>query len=123
MEKLSNKLKELRKNRHLTQSDVAGKLGLQYFTLGKWEQGRAEPSVEDLSRLADFFECSIDYLIGREDDFGNINVVSNTGLSVHEEDMIRKLRALGPLQFKYLQSQIDALYDIEKNKDVLKNDN
>lgn len=38
--------------------------------------GELEPNIETLSRLADFFNCSIDYLVGREDDFGNVKTKS-----------------------------------------------
>lgn len=64
------RLKELRIERNLTQKEIAVKLGLTAHNIGDWERGKAEPSAFWLTKLADFFECSIDYLLGREDDFG-----------------------------------------------------
>lgn len=69
---LANNLRMLRKELKLSQTEVAEKLGLGYYTLGKWEQGRAEPSANDLVRLADFFKVSTDFLLGRVDDTDNI---------------------------------------------------
>lgn len=68
------RLKELRKDRNLLQSDVAKVLSKTITCICDWERGRTEPSIEDLAKLADFFNVSIDYLVGREDDFGNITV-------------------------------------------------
>lgn len=66
------KLTELRLAKGLKQQGLAEILGVKNYTVGNWEQGRSEPSIEDLIRLANYFECSIDYLVGREDEFGNI---------------------------------------------------
>ncbi len=68
------KLKELRTQKGLTQRALAEKIDVKNYTIGKWEQGIVEPSISDLVAMADFFECSIDYLIGREDDLGVIIV-------------------------------------------------
>lgn len=96
MPNLPENLKILRKLRNLNQSEVADKIGVQYYTLGKWEQGRAEPSTEDLSKLADFFEVSIDYLVGREDDFGNVVVSGQTSDQLTQKEK-RLLQAFGKL--------------------------
>ena len=66
------KSKELRQGLELTQEFVAEQIGVKRYTYAKWEQGRAEPSMQDLRKLADFFDVSIDYLLGRTDDFGYV---------------------------------------------------
>lgn len=60
------KLVELRKEKGLTQKDLAEKLGLNFKNIGSWEQGRAQPCIEDICLLADFFGCTTDELLGRE---------------------------------------------------------
>ena len=117
MGKFSENLKELRKNTGLNQTVVANSLGLQYFTLGKWEQGRAEPSIEDLAKLADFFNVSIDYLVGREDDFGNITVSgqSTDQLTKDERELLSCFNELGPFERDAILIQIKAL-SVHKNK-------
>ena len=71
------RIQELRTERGLTQRELAEKIGVKNYTVANWEQNRTEPSVRDLIDLANFFECSVDYLIGREDDFGQILVLKD----------------------------------------------
>ncbi len=40
-------------------------------TYNNWENENTQPSIEQLIALADFFEVSVDYLVGRTDDMGN----------------------------------------------------
>jgi len=66
------KLQELRIAAGLTQRELAEKIGVKNYTVANWEQNRTEPSIKDLIDLANYFECSVDYLLGRENDFGQI---------------------------------------------------
>ncbi len=59
-------LKMLRENQKLTQRDCAQQLGLAKTTLCYYEQGKISPSIETLTRMADFFGCSVDYLLGHQ---------------------------------------------------------
>lgn len=67
-----NRIKELRLSAGLTQNDVAQKLGLNQTAVGKYEREQLEPSLETLKELSLLFDCSIDYLVGHTDDFGNV---------------------------------------------------
>ena len=69
------RLKDLRIEKNLTQEKLASNFGLTYSNIGEWERGKSEPSIEMIIKLADFFKCTVDYLLGREDDFGNVTVV------------------------------------------------
>ena len=57
-------LKELRKSAGLLQKDVAAFLGIDRTTYVKYENGQSEPPFETLTRLADYFHVSVDYLLG-----------------------------------------------------------
>lgn len=59
-------LKNLRKEKNLTQKDLAQKLGLSQASISDWEVSKVEPSIDMLIKLADFFETSIDVLVGRK---------------------------------------------------------
>ena len=69
--KLGAKLKERRLARGLLQKDVAKEIGISREFYVKIELGKQEPRHATLVALADFFEVSTDYLLGREDEFGN----------------------------------------------------
>lgn len=62
---ISMRLKKLRKEKKLTQDDMASKLGVERTTYANWETDRAEPSIEMLIMLSEFFNVSIDYLCGK----------------------------------------------------------
>ena len=59
------KLKELRKQANMTQSQLSEKLGVTGQTVLNWENGVYEPKIEQLIKLADLFNVTIDYLVDR----------------------------------------------------------
>lgn len=52
----------------MTQLRLAMELNTNQNTISRYESGEREPSIADLIRLADYFNVSVDYLIGRTDD-------------------------------------------------------
>ncbi len=65
--KLKDNIKTLRKRDNLTQGDLAKKLHIKQYNISDYEIGRIEPSITTLSKMADIFEVSTDYLLGRKD--------------------------------------------------------
>lgn len=63
------KLQALREQRRLSRRTLAELCGLSGNMVGMYERGEKEPSVSALVHLADYFEVSIDYLLGREKNF------------------------------------------------------
>lgn len=63
---LGERLIKLRKSRKLTQQQIADKLHLSRGTYAQYEIDRRVPEYATLEKMADFFEVSIDYLVGRE---------------------------------------------------------
>lgn len=68
MSVFAEKLKELRKEKDLTQKEIANKLGVSRVAYTNWENGNREPNIERLVKLADYFDVSIDYLVGRKNE-------------------------------------------------------
>lgn len=67
MAKLGDNLKELREGRGWSQKYVAERMKIkQSSTYANWEYGIRDPDTETLSRLADLYEVTTDYLLGRE---------------------------------------------------------
>ncbi|WP_242359713.1 helix-turn-helix domain-containing protein [Lactococcus petauri] len=62
-----NRLVELRKNNNYKQTDVAEASKVSYRQYQSYEAGKAEPKLTTLIALADFFDVSLDYLVGRSD--------------------------------------------------------
>ncbi|QOR33953.1 helix-turn-helix transcriptional regulator [Clostridium sp. 'deep sea'] len=65
MSTLSVRLKQARKHAKLTQNEVSLKTSINRATLANWEVGRTEPDTNTLSRLADLYNVSLDYLFGK----------------------------------------------------------
>ncbi|MDO4200467.1 MAG: helix-turn-helix transcriptional regulator [Clostridia bacterium] len=63
---LGNNIKELRKSKRMTQRDLAEAMNVSQQTVGAWETERAIPGADTLSELADYFNVTTDYLLGRD---------------------------------------------------------
>lgn len=70
---LHMKLVSLRKQKGLTQLDLAEKLNVSRQAISRWEVGSAVPSTENLKILSELYEVSVDYLLNDENDNYNTN--------------------------------------------------
>ncbi len=64
---IAERLRELRKISGLNKTQLAKKVGISDTAIGKWENGLQNPNINCLWKLANFFDVSVDYLIGRRD--------------------------------------------------------
>ena len=62
------RLLSLRKSRNLTQKQLATEMQLSELAIQHYEAQRRKPAYDVLLALADFFDVSLDYLVGRSDD-------------------------------------------------------
>ena len=62
----AERIKELRQEKNLSQSVLAQKIGVSQKAIDYWERGINEPKATYIVRVADFFDVSTDYLLGRE---------------------------------------------------------
>ena len=65
MAKFKERLKQLRMESDLTQTELAEKLQMSKGTIGNYESGSREPNLDTLEAIADFFNVDLDYLQGR----------------------------------------------------------
>ena len=82
-----NRLKTMRLQKKMTQSDLAIKLGLTKSVISAYETGLRMPSYDVLLAIARVFKVSTDYLLGNE----HGNTIDLSGLSQEETDAIIKL--------------------------------
>ena len=64
---IAQRIKDLMKNEKLTQMQLAAAIKVGQSSISDWLNATSEPSVENLWKLADFFDVSVDYLIGRKE--------------------------------------------------------
>ena len=93
----ANRIKYLRQSRELTQVQLAEKLGVKKQSVSNWENDNIMPSIDMLIKLADFFQVSTDYLLGRDGvENTSVRMLDVTGLTqtqiVHVSQLIDDLR-------------------------------
>lgn len=93
----SERLKNLRKQAHLTQVDVAEKLGISQPAYASWERGAKKPTHDNLVKIAQILNVSVDYLLGnseeKSDDLDNIELLfrmNSKGLTEDEKVVFKK---------------------------------
>ncbi|MDR9866431.1 helix-turn-helix transcriptional regulator [Lactococcus cremoris] len=87
MSVFAEQLKTLRKINGLTQKELAEKLKIKQNSYRDWENGKSEPNIEMLVRIADYFDVSLDYLMG-----GKMkNITEEFSLCLKKIRMKRKL--------------------------------
>jgi len=79
-----------------------------------WDKGQ-QPSADKLIKLAEYFEVSVDYLLGRENDIGLVEIKNE--MSAEENKLLRDFRACPAAEQRVLLDYADMLYSrVEKEK-------
>ena len=71
---MQNRLKEIRKERNLTQKEFAEKLNISQQAISQYENGDREPKLETWQKLADFLDVPVDYLLGISKDSSTLTI-------------------------------------------------
>lgn len=61
------RIKDLMNEERISQAELARSVGISQSAVCNWLNGKMEPSIDSLWRLADFFDVSVDYIIGRKE--------------------------------------------------------
>ena len=104
-----NKIKELRIENNLTQAELGQLIGVNQSAVGKYEREELEPNIDALVKISQIFGCTVDYLIGREDDFGNVISSPSNNLTENERKLLSAFSSLGPFEQETILIQISAL--------------
>ena len=60
-----NRIRQLRKSRSLSQTELAEAIGMTHSTIARYELGRRRMNVDTIRKMCDFFGCSMGYLMGQ----------------------------------------------------------
>ncbi len=102
-----NRIKELRTEKGMLQSDLAKLLKIGQATISNWENGRTEPDQDALREMSKLFDASIDYILGNTDIKNPLTSEDMNGLT---EKQIKILELMGNLSE---QDQDDLLRQAE----------
>ena len=86
-------LEKLRKERKLTQEEASRMLNMQKQTYQNYELKKRQPDIDTLCKLADFYDTSIDYIVGRQTHLINLNAIKPT-----KARLIEQILAMNDLQ-------------------------
>ncbi len=67
MKEFAERLLELRKEKNISQAELAKNIKVSYSVVCYWETDRSEPTAPNLVKIADYFGVSVDFLLGRTD--------------------------------------------------------
>lgn len=85
---VSSKISDLRKNHNLTQKELSDKIGINQSVLNRIEKGTRPIRDDELKTIADYFNVSTDYLLGRD------NLNRNTHLSNEQKKLLSEFEGL-----------------------------
>lgn len=113
----SENLKNLRKQKRLTGAKLAHKLNISHSTLASWETGRHIPHLADIIRLADFFEVSIDELLGRDVEITNVIESNNETFFENFFNFLKKNEEFSEKDVEDIQLMIEFIKLRKKKKE------
>ena len=87
-------LKQLRKEKGISQKSLGEVIGVSQQSINKYENYNIEPDISTLIQLADYFNTSVDYLIGNSEIRQMAEVAMNFNLTQDETEMVTEYRKL-----------------------------
>lgn len=112
---LGKRIREERQKLNLTQEELGNKCGVTKYTISLYESGKSTPNDEIKGIMADLFDCTIDYLLGRSDLKNNVIIEGNK--------LPKELRDIGIEYLEVAKEMEDAEIppeDIKKIIDIIK---
>lgn len=129
MAEFENRIKQLRKEKNIYQKELAEVIGVSSGAIAMYETGKRSPDKEILDKLANYFDVSVDYLLGRTDEKITADKIKST--LAHDPDfskfwdnilerkdlqiLYKKTKDLTPKAIKQILGVLKAI-DFEENK-------
>ncbi len=102
---------DLMNEKGLNSAELSKISGIPYTTIRGWINANKLPDYFTLIKLSDFFQVSTDYLLGREDDLGNVKIPDvSPVLSNDENDLLRFYRAMSDVEKRAIFDTAKAFY-------------
>lgn len=100
-------LKTLRGKKDISQKQLAEEISVSQQSINKYENHDVEPDINILIRMADFFDVSVDYLIGNTDVDRKVERVEPYDLNAEEASLIEDYRSLRKSEKASIRSVIE----------------
>lgn len=109
-------LKILREQKNLTQEELSKAIEIKRQSISRYEIGIVEPNIETLKKLANYFDVSVDYLIGHRQN----NKIDMSGLTETQKNIIRMTYELNEIDAARVESYISAKLESENERNFYK---
>lgn len=104
-------LKLLRQEYHISQQRLADAIEVSQQSINQYENHNIEPDIAVLSRIADYFDTSIDYIVGRTDIRRRIEYTEAFHLNTNEAEIITQYRALNDKEKACIKMMVQTLLE------------
>ncbi len=104
-------LKLLRRSRGISQQKLADALGISQQSVNQYENHSIEPDISTLTRMAEYFETTIDFIVGRTTAQQIIEKTEAYYLNEDESDVMNRYRALTPKERRCVNVVLETLMD------------
>ena len=124
----AERIKQLRKKKGISQSELAELIGVKTNTVSTWERGTRKPDFEALNLLSNYFEVSFEYILGSNDKEearvkptqDELDELALSALADELYDHVKKYSMLSNKSQKMIDALISATYQMEKSEGELK---
>ena len=116
---IQDTIKDERNKRSLSQLALSKLIGVSQQTIGSWETGRTSPDLLMLVNLADFFDVTTDYLLGRTKNRKLLEPAqppATPALTPQDQELLRKYHILTPNSRAAVDAVLDTCYHNDKPK-------
>ncbi|AJD30562.1 helix-turn-helix transcriptional regulator [Clostridium sporogenes] len=121
MAEIKDRLKCERLRKDLNQTELAKLLNVSKQTVSNWENGNRIPDTLTLSKLADFFNCSVDYILGRSENRNGIISKANIDGNNYEFELDKNIFPNGITReqmINYIKELEERNKELEKEADL-----
>ena len=126
----AERIKQLRKKKGISQSELAEVIGVKNNTVSTWERGTRKPDFEALNLLSDYFEVSFEYILGSSDKEearvkptqDELDQLALSALADDLYDNMKKYCQLSTKSQKMIDALINATYQMKKQDGELEGD-
>ena len=124
----AERIKQLRKKKGISQSELAELIGVKNNTVSTWESGTRKPDFDALNLLSNYFEVSFEYILGSSDKEearvkptqDELDELALSALADELYDHVKKYSMLSNKSQKMIDALISATYQMEKSEGELK---
>ena len=107
-------LRKLREEKRVTQKQRADVISVSQQSINKYENHNIEPDIDTLIKMADYFETSVDYIVGHSKIRRKIEIVNSYDLNAEEAKLVEDYRKLSNKQRFSIALILENYTDIQK---------